>query len=471
MKKKIVGVLIATMMLTGNHQKVAEASSLATQNVVYRVYIDDEVVGLITDKEQYEEFVVQQKKELSKQYPEQVVIKSPTNVRLEEEVTLLPLTTIDNQAVLKTVAKKANFQASAYKISIDESTFAVQDANVVSNTLLELMAYYTGEEDIQKIMDIENPIEPLMESGSQYIGAKVVEAVKVDTAYANPDEILTPEETRRMVLYGEAKPKETVIFDEDSSLWYIANDHGMTEEELILLNPQVKGLKWSELLGMELDVTPLNPMITVETEKEKVDISTIAYETEYIDDDTMVKGQTKIQQEGQNGESLKRTKIVYENGSQASLEVVEEKQLSEPVNKVVVRGTKVVSGVGNGSWVWPTTNRSVTCGYLCYSGHYAIDIQAYIGQPVYAADNGVVVSAGYSGAYGYNILINHKNGYYTRYAHLNSLSVSAGDTVQGGQTIGEAGNTGNSTGPHLHFEIRTNTGSQPSYAPNPLDFY
>ena len=213
MKKKIVGALIATMMLTGNHQKVAEASPLATQNVVYRVYIDDEVVGLITDKEQYEEFVVQQKKELSKQYPEQVVIKSPTNVRLEEEVTLLPLTTIDNQAVLKTVAKKANFQASAYKISIDESTFAVQDANVVSNTLLELMAYYTGEEDIQKIMDIENPIEPLMESGSQYIGAKVVEAVKVDTAYANPDEILTPEETRRMVLYGEAKPKETVIFD------------------------------------------------------------------------------------------------------------------------------------------------------------------------------------------------------------------------------------------------------------------
>ena len=69
MKKKIVGVLIATMMLTGNHQKVAEASSLATQNVVYRVYIDDEVVGLITDKEKYEEFVVQQKKELSKQYP------------------------------------------------------------------------------------------------------------------------------------------------------------------------------------------------------------------------------------------------------------------------------------------------------------------------------------------------------------------------------------------------------------------
>ena len=141
------------------------------------------------------------------------------------------------------------------------------------------------------------------------------------------------------------------------------------------------------------------------------------------------------------------------------------------MNEIIIRWTKVVSGVGSGNWVWPTTTRNVTCGYLCYSGHYAIDISAYVGQPVYAADSGVIVSAGYSSGYGYNILINHKNGYYTRYAHLSSLNVSSGQTVEAGQTIGLAGNTGNSTGPHLHFEIRTNTGSQPSYAPNPLDFY
>ena len=470
MKKKIVGAVIATMMFTGNHQQVAQASTLATQNVVYRVYIDDEVVGLITDKGEYDNFVKQQQQELLKQYPDQVII-APTNVRIEEEVTLLPITTIDNESVLKTIAKKANFTASTHMITIGESHFAVEDANVVSNTLLELMAYYTGEEELKKIMDIENPIQSLKESGSQYIGAKIVESIKVEASYAKPKEILTPEQTRRMMLYGQAEPKETVIFDEESSLWYIANDHGLTEEELLLLNPQVKDLKWADLLGMELDVTPIEPLVTVETEKEKVDISTISYETEYIDDETMLKGQSKIQQEGANGEKLKRTKLVYENGTQISSEVVEETQLSEPVKKIIVRGTKVVSGVGNGNWVWPTTSRSVTCGYLCYSGHYAIDIQAYVGQPVYAADNGVVVSAGYSSAYGYNTLINHKNGYYTRYAHLNSLSVSAGDTVQGGQTIGEAGNTGNSTGPHLHFEIRTNTGSQPSYAPNPLDFY
>ena len=94
-----------------------------------------------------------------------------------------------------------------------------------------------------------------------------------------------------------------------------------------------------------------------------------------------------------------------------------------------------------------------------------------MGQPVYAADNGVIVQAGWNGAYGYSILINHNNGYYTRYAHLSKVDVSVGQVVAGGQLIGKAGNTGNSTGPHLHFEIRTNTGSQPSYAPNPMSFY
>ena len=470
MKKNIIGAVLATLMFTGNHIKVAEASTLISPNVVYRVYINDEVIGLITDESDYEKLIEKRTEVLSKQYPNQE-IKAPTNVRIEEEVTLLPIETIDSESVLKTIEQKANFEASTQQVTIGDKTFSVEDANVVSNTMLELMTYYTGEEDLKKIMNVETSIVPLMESGSQYVGAKIVEPVKVETTYVSPEQILTPEQARRMMLYGQAEPKETVIFDEDSSLWYIANDHGLTEEELILLNPEVEGLKWADLLGMELDVTPLNPIVTVETEKETVNVSAIAYETEYIDDDTMLKGQTTIKQEGKDGEHLERTQVFYENGTKVSSELVEETTVSEPVNEIIIRGTKVVSGVGSGNWVWPTTTRNVTCGYLCYSGHYAIDISAYVGQPVYAADSGVIVSAGYSSGYGYNILINHKNGYYTRYAHLSSLNVSSGQTVEAGQTIGLAGNTGNSTGPHLHFEIRTNTGSQPSYAPNPLDFY
>lgn len=472
MKKKLVGAVIATMMFANSQQQVTHAQTVTpnNQHVVYRIYINDEVVGLINNKEEYDTFIENHMKELLQQYPDQVIY-APTNVRVEEEVTLLPVDSIDNQAVLSQVAEKADFKTSTNVVTIGEQKFAVKDTAVVESTLMDLMKYYTGTENLAKIMDTENPIQALSETGSQYIGAKVVEPVKVESSYAAPDEVLTTDQMRRMMLYGQKEPQQTVTFGEDSSLWYIARDYGLTEEELILLNPQVEGLKWGELLGMELDVTPLNPILHVQTEQEKVNVAPISYETEYIDDETMLKGQTKVTQTGQNGEFLTRTKVEYVNGEQTNSTVVEETQLSEPVKEVIIRGTKVVSGVGTGNWVWPTTSRNVTCGYLCYSGHYAIDISASTGQSVYAADNGVVVSASYNAAYGNVILINHKNGYYTRYAHLNSMNVKAGDIVEAGQLIGGAGNTGNSTGTHLHFEIRTNTGSQPSYAPNPLDFY
>ena len=472
MKKKLVGAVIATMMFANSQQQVTHAQTVTpnNQHVVYRIYINDEVVGLINNKEEYDTFIENHMKELLQQYPDQVIY-APTNVRVEEEVTLLPVDSIDNQAVLSQVAEKADFKTSTNVVTIGEQKFAVKDTAVVESTLMDLMKYYTGTENLAKIMDTENPIQALSETGSQYIGAKVVEPVKVESSYAAPDEVLTTDQMRRMMLYGQKEPQQTVTFGEDSSLWYIARDYGLTEEELILLNPQVEGLKWGELLGMELDVTPLNPIIHVQTEQEKVNVAPISYETEYIDDETMLKGQTKVTQTGQNGEFLTRIKVEYVNGEQTNSTVVEETQLSEPVKEVIIRGTKVVSGVGTGNWVWPTTSRNVTCGYLCYSGHYAIDISASTGQSVYAADNGVVVSASYNAAYGNVILINHKNGYYTRYAHLNSMNVKDGDIVEAGQLIGGAGNTGNSTGTHLHFEIRTNTGSQPSYAPNPLDFY
>ncbi|MQT02455.1 M23 family metallopeptidase, partial [Streptomyces jumonjinensis] len=72
---------------------------------------------------------------------------------------------------------------------------------------------------------------------------------------------------------------------------------------------------------------------------------------------------------------------------------------------------------------------------------------------------GTVVSAGWNGAYGNEVVVQHSDGKYSQYAHLSSLSVSAGQSVSGGQQIGLSGSTGNSTGPHLHFEIRTS----PSY--------
>jgi murein DD-endopeptidase MepM/ murein hydrolase activator NlpD len=86
--------------------------------------------------------------------------------------------------------------------------------------------------------------------------------------------------------------------------------------------------------------------------------------------------------------------------------------------------------------------------------HNGIDYATGVGTPVIAAANGVVIatSTGWSGGYGNQIVVSHGNGVATRYAHLNSVKVSSGQTVVQGQLIGYSGNSGNSTGPHLHFE-------------------
>jgi len=109
---------------------------------------------------------------------------------------------------------------------------------------------------------------------------------------------------------------------------------------------------------------------------------------------------------------------------------------------------------GTGAFQWPA-NGTITQDF--WSGHRALDIAAWIGAPIYAADSGYVTAAQWGNTgYGKMIIIDHGNGFKTLYAHLSALYVSVGDEVTQGQKIGEMGSTGNSTGPHLHFEIRLN---------------
>ena len=110
--------------------------------------------------------------------------------------------------------------------------------------------------------------------------------------------------------------------------------------------------------------------------------------------------------------------------------------------------------VGSGGFIWPTASHSIS-GNDYWSGHLAIDIAAGTGAPIWASDTGVVVFAGWSTVgYGNMVMLDHGNGWQTLYAHLNQVGVACGQSVGQGGHIGLAGSTGNSTGAHLHFEIR-----------------
>lgn len=135
----------------------------------------------------------------------------------------------------------------------------------------------------------------------------------------------------------------------------------------------------------------------------------------------------------------------------------------------------VVVNKGTGQFVWPSAvSTRVTSSYgkrekpnaAATSMHRGIDIGAPSGSAVLAADSGTVIVAGYGRSYGNYVVIDHGNGYTTLYAHNNSLNVSVGDSVSRGQVIAKCGSTGNSTGPHIHFEISKN-----GTLVNPMNFF
>ncbi|MBN1873975.1 MAG: peptidoglycan DD-metalloendopeptidase family protein [Anaerolineae bacterium] len=121
-------------------------------------------------------------------------------------------------------------------------------------------------------------------------------------------------------------------------------------------------------------------------------------------------------------------------------------------------GNVSVSGPGAMGWfVWPTGSTAVSGWYFAdprNPGHIGLDYACNLGDPIYAADNGVIVYAGWAAGYGNHVRIEHGNGYQTYYAHFSSIAVACGQPVYQGQLIGYCGSTGWSTGPHLHYEIR-----------------
>lgn len=152
-----------------------------------------------------------------------------------------------------------------------------------------------------------------------------------------------------------------------------------------------------------------------------------------------------------------------------------EEEKKKQASKKTSSGSAAPAFSSNGQFVWPSAASSrVTSQFgkrnapnaRATTNHRGIDIGAPSGTNVLAADAGTVVTAGYNGSYGYYVTINHGGGYVTLYAHNSRLLVSKGVSVSRGQVIAKVGSTGNSTGPHIHFEVMVNGVCQ-----NPMNYF
>lgn len=237
----------------------------------------------------------------------------------------------------------------------------------------------------------------------------------------------------------------------------IAEKLGTTTNKILALNPELS----PEMLqiGTKLIVSDNTPVIAVKTKEHTKELEKIAYETNKVEDKNTYKGITIVVSDGEYGEKEVDYDVYKENGVVTTKVATAENVLKNPVTKQVKVGSKAKPKTAStGSFMNPFYGGIVTSRYGSRSRgfHTGIDLAGKTGSPVYAADGGTVTFAGWSGGYGKVIKIKHDNGYETYYAHLSSINVSNGTKVAKGSFIGRVGNTGNSTGPHLHFEIRKN---------------
>lgn len=215
-----------------------------------------------------------------------------------------------------------------------------------------------------------------------------------------------------------------------------------------------------------VDAVNAMDVVTVATVKSVI---TVSYDTETQGDSTKNPGYHKVVTTGINGENQSIETVTYLNGVATSEPKVEEIVLKYPVNEVIIVGTKNIyissapQNAASAGFVHPLAGKGIVTSRFGDTedrgkAHGGIDIGVDIGTPIIAAKAGTVVEVGNNPRYSYGcyVVIDHGNGVKTRYAHNNKNLVTVGQTVTTGQIIAHSGNTGRSTGPHLHFEIINN---------------
>jgi len=272
------------------------------------------------------------------------------------------------------------------------------------------------------------------------------------------------------LLLNSTKEGEQTYTVQAGDCWsVIAQDHNMTNDDLLRLNP---GYDIDKLqIGDELLISNAVPYLTVKATQMEYYTADIPYEIEYVDDDTMWEGDTRIITKGQYGSAEVVARVTYEGLEEVERAIESQTTVTEPVTEVQARGTlERPSWAPTGSFRWPTSGTITSrYGYRNIFGgssfHGGVDIANSYGTDIVAADGGEVTYAGWMSSFGYLVEIDHGNGYVTYYGHNSSLLVSVGDKVYKGQHIAEMGSTGRSTGNHCHFEVRYNGERQ-----NPMDY-
>ena len=407
----------------------------------YEYAYNGRTLGIVKEQKDVLEILDLVSDALSQEYGSNIVIDPET------DITFTPVLKFGKQiddpdTVLRRFTYMGDIQAQAYAIVVDGKRMVTVESEKIAQDVLDtiLDTYIKG-------------------SRSDYESVGFAEDIKIEaynTTLANVSSKAAA--TKKLKSGGQQEQTYEVVAGD--TLYGICSKLGVSLSELKDMNPKVKDtmvLHVGDTFVTQQEV----PLLTVETVEIATFAESIDYKTEYKESSSYYKGETIVTRAGKKGKAKVTARLTKRNGKTVDREDLSKKTIKEPVAKIVVKGTKAVPPKkGTGRFIRPVSV-GVYRGYGMRWGrmHYGLDYAAATGTTIRAADGGTVTKAGWSGAYGYRIVIDHGGGFKTLYAHCSSISVSVGQQVYQGQKIGAVGSTGRSTGAHCHFEIFKNGGN------------
>ncbi|NBH84353.1 M23 family metallopeptidase [bacterium C-53] len=308
-------------------------------------------------------------------------------------------------------------------------------------------------------------------SAENELGLKEIhfaDTVEVVEAYLEPEEVTSFEDAVAEITREKEKEKIYEVQPGDT-LSQIAQKNETTMEHLISINEAIEDENSIIRAGDEITVTMPEPELSVMRTEQMYYEENYEADVQYVDNDDWYTTDMQTLQDPVAGYRKVVADVTYRNDRETERTILQQEIVANAVPRVVERGTKepptYIRPISGGRLSSPFGRRSAPKrGASTY--HKGIDLATPVGTAVAASSGGTVTRAGWGSGYGYVVYIDHEDGKQTRYGHLSKVLVKTGQTVKQGDKIALSGNTGRSTGPHLHFEILVN-GS----AVNPFEYF
>ena len=431
-----------------------------------KLYADGKLIGVVSNLDYLNNLIKNEYSLYENDYPNTELGLS-NNVYIAKEKSFIEFENVDDK-ILKYLVDNdlLGIKATSVEFSTSEGVYEiiyVKNIEDFYSARQRFLLNFVSEDTIKKLNNKEQISSP-SEVGEVEMNVQILENIQFSESIVSPNDIFSNEnDIYNFLCYGRNEHREYYTVQQGDTLQSFYHYFGINSKQIVSINSDIlKSENQVITPGMKINVTYFTSPITVLVTKQVLSQSFITPDSpEYIEDENIESGKMEILTPEVIGiqNTLFEEKWVngvLKEGNAISKPVT----IKEPVQGKIAVGTKEVKLFGTGNYVWPIDNPKITCDYGGYPGHTGTDFVNKYGTyvPIYAVDSGTVDETGYSPSdMGYYIKINHQNGIRTFYMHLSGPAyLKEGENVHRGQIIGEEGNTGESTGPHLHFVFEIN---------------